>query len=285
MLGVRSERDKASTSSVVTEFRRSPRSFEVINTEERKVPPLVKIEKNKLRPFTGSKNTARFASAEQIAGGSFFDIIYLPLGRYKKTADNVTGVVLPAVITDLETVETCNMLKNAYAAGARYALAGNIGHIPLAQRYGFIVRGDFRLNIYNSFTLAVYSSLDGVILSPELTLPQIRDIGTRSEGSAGLRKGVIVYGRLPLMLLEKPVGNTVLRDRKNTCFPVIESGGRDILLNSVPVYMADKSDALDLAGINERHFMFTVETRREAAAVVEAYKKGAPPSGNVKRIK
>lgn len=285
MLGVRSERDKAATGSVKTVFRRVPRSSDVIITEERKALLPAEIKKNRLKSFTGHhKNTARFASAEQIAGGSFFDIVYLPLGCYKKTADNVTGVVLPAVITDLETEETGNMLKNAYDAGARYALAGNIGHISLARRYGFIIRGDFRLNIYNCFNAAVYSSLDGVILSPELTLPQIRDIDA-CTGELQERKGVIVYGRLPIMLLEKPVGASVLRDRKNTCFPVMQSGGRDILLNSVPVYMADKADALDRAGIDERHFMFTVEKCSEAAAVVEAYKKGSPPQGNVKRIK
>lgn len=200
---------------------------------------------------------------------------------------------MPAVITDLETEETVHLLKKAYDNGARYALAGNIGHIQIAQSIGFIVFGDFRLNIFNSLSAAVYASLGGIILSPELTLPQIRDINIVEENNCvpgqkellNKKKGVIVYGRLPIMLLEKPVGTSVLRDRTNACFPVMHSAGRELLLNSVPVYMADKIESLDRSGINDRHFMFTTETRREAAAVVEAYKNGAAPSGNVKRIK
>jgi hypothetical protein len=40
--------------------------------------------------------------------------------------------------------------------------------------------------------------LEEVILSPELTLPQMRDVGGNTSA--------IVYGRIPLMLLEKCVG-------------------------------------------------------------------------------
>ncbi|MHB1153096.1 MAG: U32 family peptidase [Eubacteriales bacterium] len=295
MLGVRSERDKAATSSVKTGFKCVDRSFDVIRIQERRADIPVKIEIARIKPNSAGqpRNTARFATADQITGGSFFEIVYLPLGCYQKTADNVNGVVLPAVITDLETEETVRQLKKAFDNGARYALAGNIGHIESAQNIGFTVFGDFRLNIFNSFSAAVYASLGGVILSPELTLPQIRDINIAGENSCALaqkvacmkKKGVIVYGRLPVMLLEKPVGAAVLRDRTNACFPVIQSAGRELLLNSVPVYMADKIESLDRSGINDRHFMFTSESRREAAAVVEAYKNGASPSGHVKRIK
>lgn len=295
MLGVRSERDKAATNSVKTEFKRVERSFDVIRTAERRTDLPVKIEviRKKSTSAGQPRNTARFASADRISGGSFFETVYLPLGCYQKTADNVTGVVLPAVITDLETEETVHLLKKAYDNGARYALAGNIGHIEAAQSIGFIVFGDFRLNIFNSLSAAVYASLGGIILSPELTLPQIRDINIVEENNCvpgqkellNKKKGVIVYGRLPIMLLEKPVGTSVLRDRTNACFPVMQSAGRELLLNSVPIYMADKIESLDRSGINDRHFMFTSESRREAAAVVEAYKNSAPPSGNVKRIK
>ncbi len=295
MLGVRSERDKAETNAHKTQFRSVGRVYEVIPEEKREVRLPDKPAKNAVKPNPVfiPRLTARFESADRIAGGGFFEVVYLPLEYYKKTAENVTGVVLPAVITDGETGDILRLLQKAFDAGARHALAGNIGHIGIALNTGFTVTGDFRLNIFNSFTAAVFSSLDGVILSPELTLPQIRDINIPENtdgvpGTAGAvykRKGVIVYGRLPLMLLEKPVGTAALRDRTNTVFPVIKSAGRDILLNSVPVYMADKMSLLDRSGVDDRHFMFTTESRREAAAVVEAYKRGDAPRGNVRRIR
>ncbi|MDD4773478.1 MAG: U32 family peptidase [Eubacteriales bacterium] len=281
MMGVRTDRDKAATNAVKTVFSPSGRAAQAIRTEKRVASLPEKPFTRRTRPSVPDKirNTARFLSPDKIIGGNFFDTVYLPLALYKKTADNVTGVVLPGVISDLETAQTDKLLKKAYENGARQALAGNIGHIEIARQYGFEVYGDFGLNIFNSFTAAVYDDLGGVILSPELTLPQIRDIAIKDRKG----KGVIVYGRLPVMLLEKPAGTALLRDRKGIGFPVIHSGGRDILLNSLPVYMADKG--LDGCGIDNRHYIFTVESRREAEAVVEAYKKGTPPSGRVRRVK
>lgn len=286
MLGVRSTSDKAATKTIKTEFHKVRNAADVIRTEERRADLPDNIEPcKKFIPALKPRNTARFASPEQITG-KLFDIVYLPLECYKKTAENVTGVILPAVIADSEYEGVCRMMQKAFHDGAEYALAGNIGHIKTAGSFGFTVIGDFRLNIFNSFTAMHYASLSGILLSPELTLPQIRDIGfcSKKQGETP-RKGVIVYGRLPVMLLEKPVGARMLRDRTKTCFPIMHSAGRDILYNSVPVYMLDKTDLLDRSGVDDRHFIFTVESRKEAASVIEAYKNGRPPAGNVKRIK
>ena len=283
MMGVRTDRDKAATSAIKTVFSSNGRLAEAISTEQRVASLPVKLSAGRQRSYHPDKirNTARFMSPDKIIGGKFFDTVYLPLALYVKTADNVTGVVLPGVISDLETAHVDKLLKKAYENGARLALVGNIGHIEIARERGFDVFGDFGLNIFNRFTAAVYDNLGDVILSPELTLPQIRDIAVKNQKS----KGVIVYGRIPVMLLEKPVGSALLRDRKGTCFPVIHDAGRDILLNSVPVYMADKGALLDGCGIDERHFIFTVESRQEVSSVIEAYKKGTPPSGKVRRVK
>ena len=124
-------------------------------------------------------------------------MIYLPLDRFDGKKAN--GVVLPPVIPDDEYEEVRARLIRAKNEGAEHALVGNIGHIALARQAGLILHGDYRLNIFNSASAAFFEELfEDVILSPDLILPQVRDIGGE--------KSFIVYGRLPLMTLEKPVG-------------------------------------------------------------------------------
>lgn len=225
--------------------------------------------------------SARFynpANIPEIAK-EYFDIIYLPLDKYTKNTSNMAnGVMLPPVIPDSE-VEKCDMmLEKAKKQGAVHALVGNIGHIALAKKHGFIIHGDYRLNIYNRQTSELYGSVfQDVILSPELILPQIRDIKNN--------RSVIVYGKLPLMTLEKRVGADSLRDRKGVVFPIINEMGRDILLNSVPVYMADYHDKMKAAGIDSVHFIFTDEGVRGAEAVIQSYIKHLPTKKEIRRIK
>ena len=114
------------------------------------------------------------------------------------------------------------------------------------------------------------------MLSPELTLPQIRDINAP--------KSAIVYGRFPVMLLTKPVGTDFLTDKTGARFPIIRENGRDILLNSVPIYMADKQKELDAFGVRARHFIFTTESRRECVDIINAYESGTPAKTPIRSI-
>ena len=124
-------------------------------------------------------------------------------------------------------------------------------------------------------------------------MPQLRDL----EGA----KAAIVYGRIPLMLLEKCVikelygerrgcdicgkNEAKMRDRRGFIFPVMRTAEhRNLIFNSTPTYMADRQDALLRSGITERHFIFTTETPCEVDGVIEAYKTHRPPSGEVRRI-
>ena len=83
----------------------------------------------------------------------------------------------------------------------------------LAREIGFVLYGDFRLNIVNSASPMLYGRFGDFkefILSPELILPQARDIRAV--------KSMIVYGRLPLMLLEKSCGADRLYRQKGRSF-------------------------------------------------------------------
>lgn len=235
--------------------------------------------------------SARFQSAAQIPDGAkdFFDRIYLPLTGRDFSAD---GVVLPPVIFDRDTKEIAGMLREAADAGVRYALIGNLGHLKLATDAGLIPVGDFRLNCTNSESVRLMERLgfDGLILSPELTLPQIRDLGGNTS--------VIVYGRLPLMTLEKCVsrdvagcdacrdGNVTLRDRVGAEFPVLrEWQHRSVVCNSLPTSMSDRPADLAHAGITAQHFLFTTESNEDVSAVLRAFSDHTPLPFPVRRIK
>ncbi len=237
-----------------------------------------------------AKNTARFFSPLQIPENarSFFDIIYLPLDGFDGSTN---GIIMPPVIFDSEKEKVKRSLAEAAKCGARYALVGNLGALRLAKAFGLIPTGDFRLNVYNSESVSRLEKLglSEIILSPELTLPQMRDI----KGDVAS----IVYGRIPLMLLEKCVigeiadcsacenGDAALIDRRGISFPVLrESEHRNVIYNSLPTYMADRAEALERAKILNRHFIFSIESEEECAQVVESYKRGAPSPCTVRRM-
>jgi putative protease len=152
------------------------------------------------------------------------------------------------------------------------------------------VHGDFRLNVTNSRSAAVWEEeLSDYILSPELTLPRIRDIGGRGR--------TVVYGRIPLMVTEKCVGKEIgdcrsceagknlLTDRRGVRFPLLrEYPHRTLICNSRPTYMGDRRDLLLAAGITHEHFLFTDETQKAAVEALFRYREGLAPLGDCRRI-
>lgn len=236
--------------------------------------------------------SARFLRAADVPQGalSYFTYRYLPLNDFDPTVAN--GVVLPPVIFDDECASVLTALKNAVKRGAKYALVGNVGHLRLAKKAGLVPHGDFRLNATN--TESVRALLDmgfaHVLLSPELTLPQIRDIGGATDA--------IVYGRIPLMILEKCAGREVggceacasgknaLVDRRGERFPVLREGAshRSVILNSRPTVMSDRAEALRAANITGGHFIFTTESKAEISRIISDYQNGTAPAGACRRI-
>ncbi len=275
MLGIRSSDDKEATRKTNIKHTKIGNKKEEIKTSERQgsLPEKITIETSD--KYCDKINTARFYNAESIPKTDYFDIIYLPLEKFVRGKAN--GIVMPPVIFDSEYQKIERQLKFAKENGAVHCLVGNIGQIELAKRYGFVLHGDYRLNIYNNSSFKCFDDMESVIVSPELTLAQIRDI----KG----KKSVIVYGKVPLMTLEKRTGQRGLRDRKKVVFPVIKESGREIVVNSVPIYMADKEELLRKNGIFDRHFIFTNERKEEVLGVINAYKTKKMCNNNVKRIK
>ncbi len=245
------------------------------------------------------QRSACFRHAAQIpdAAQNFFDIIYLPMQSFSPPAN---GVALPPVIFDSELECAERYLGAAKKKGAKYALVGNLGQLALVRKFGLVPMGDLRLNASNSDTAEVLTDTYGVervMLSPELSLPRLRDIASRVPSAA------VVYGRVPLMAVEKCVlselypcefakrggemcrecrsDRGVLVDRTGAKFPVLrEFEHRNVIYNSLPTYMADKA----LPDTLSHHYIFTVESADEAERVIEAYKNHTPPQSPVRRV-
>jgi putative protease len=217
----------------------------------------------------------------------YFDVSFLPL--FSDEVKVANGIYLPPVIMESEIGEVRARLSDVTSDEIeRYALVGNIGAVSLAREFGLIPVADFRLNITNAQSAAAYADM-GIyyrILSPELTLPQARDVGG----------AVITYGRIPLMLTERcfikenfgcdRCGKSALTDRKGEKFPIIrEYAHRNLILNSHLTYMGDRTEELRRASLFGAHFIFSVENAREILNAVSSYKSGAPlDSASVRRM-
>ncbi len=277
MNGVRAEADISASRAIKTDFKKIERSIPKITINERTLPEPFNPPRAAKRTHKSGKPiyTARFTSPAQIKDTGFFSHTYLPIDKYEQGYTD--GIVMPAAVFPRDEKRFRELLERAVKLGAEHALVTHIGQVRLALEYGLIPHGDFRLNVFNTLTAKYCVSLGmrDVILSPELTLPQMRDIDAP--------KAAIVYGKVPIMLLTKPVGASVLKDTRGARFEVIKDCGFDILLNSVPFYMADKQKALDENGIRGRHFIFTTENAKECSDIISAYKNGAPASFPIRR--
>ena len=217
----------------------------------------------------------------------FFDVVFVPSWKIDECDAAPSGVALPPVVMDDETEEVREHLWRAKKRGVKYALVGNIGGISLACEAGLIPVADHRMNVTNKDACLYWDARfsGGIILSCELTLPAVRDIGG----------GTVVFGRLPLMITERcfmkdnggcaSCSRVSLTDRKGEKFPMIrEFDHRTLILNSQITYMGDKRSELDRCRISHRHFIFTTEGSAEVTAALRAYKQGAPLSGGVRRV-
>lgn len=283
-------------------------------------------------PLSAPLYTAWFASPTQItpAAAAWFEICFLPLEAYFDRVQAAPGarlgVALPPVVFDREAPSVCQALAAALRDGVRDLLVGNPGHWALVREAvsaaglssdaGLRLHGDLRLNITNRFAVSEQRALCreamgydpvSLLLSPELTLPRLRDLCRDGDLS------VVVYGRIPLMLLEKCVirelypgssdpsradgasgdacaachrNEAVLRDRTGAAFPVLRcSGHRNLIFNSLPVSMSDRSSLLSQNGILRRHCIFSVESPTAVDRVLSSLRTGTPVGGEVRRIK
>ncbi len=219
--------------------------------------------------------------------------LYFPLECEEKLVEKVQncpislGVELPRGIFGREA-EVERLLKHAKENGVKIAYCPTLDAVALAKKYGFEIHGGFALHCFNSLSAAVLEGLDvkSLTLSTELTLVQAAAIETT------LPRGLIAYGRLPLMLTRNcPIRNVTdcrtcgrsrfLTDRKGVHFPVRCRFGCAEILNAYPIWLADRQR--ELRNMDFLTFYFTDESRAAVDAVLDAYRKEKAAKGDFTR--
>lgn len=235
---------------------------------------------------------ARFSDVRQIPQDSIIDgvdLIIVPLDTpaellYELSKRHELCVEIPRGLFGAER-RTARLLSRAAGAGIGAALCGNIGAIPLAREAGLSSVAGFGMNITNRHALDALAlrGVSAAVLSQELSLSQ-----TRFAKGSPLPCGIIAYGRQPLMLMRNCPGSNAygakscrehggcgLTDRRGVRFPLVCAGGCFDLLNSVPLWLADRLDELPPLDFLLLHF--TDETPEQAARIISAYRNGGEP--------
>lgn len=223
--------------------------------------------------------TAEVMTADQFAVASEKGVqrIYVPSdlartlkmdGLFQKAEKK--GIEIVTKLSEIfceEEVQTKSVMVSSLAAAYSYSDKN--------------IYGDFRLNVFNSETAEHFSYMKAVTASPELNIHEIKDLC----GNTSSYVEVIGYGYLPLMLMRNcPVksmgkcqkGKSIykLRDRKKQEFPLVcGKNCRAVLLNSKPVYMADKLDDLLRLKINSIRLIFTVENFSQCGKIIDEYNR------------
>ncbi len=183
---------------------------------------------------------------------------------------------------------TVGRLRAAKQCGTSFAFAGALDGVALAGLAGLPVLGSFTLNAYSSVTMEEYRKLgvQAIVTSLELKTSAIE----RLRGD--IPRGIVTYGRTPLMLTRNcPIrngtdcrhchGTRSLTDRKGMEFPVVCGNGASEVLNSRPIYMADKLQ--EVKNIDFSLVYFTIESPTEIEGILKQVAEGLPPQGEFTR--
>ncbi len=224
-----------------------------------------------------------FQNQEQIPDNLKADFVWLPLFALDTPVEDTTGAILPTIIFDNEMDAVKQQLIKLRNAGLRHVMCQTIGQSLLCKELGLSPHGGTGLHIFNSQS-AFLSDMESLVASPELLASQIRQL------KKPVPLSVMVYGRHTLMTMENCLadvrdkchhGKSIypLTDEKGSVFPVLCAyPHRNEILNARPLYMADKLDTLQNAGIHAFILRFTTETRQEVSDIISLYEKGAPAS-------
>ncbi len=227
------------------------------------------------------KLVARFASATQIPQNlSGINMLVLPYECEMPTGLGVALIAeLPRYIADESKV--INRLAVLKQQGIDWVYCGNLGLMETAKNMGFKVFGAMGLNVHNSESLNILKLLgaDSTILSAEFSLKELNCI------DAKIPVGIFGYGKLPLMLTRNcPIkngktcvecgGKSYLTDRKGVQFRVMCREGYSEVLNSVPIYMADR--LTEIPPVDYLLLYFTDETSEQCQEIINSYISGKP---------
>ena len=238
---------------------------------------------------------ARFESWEQVPERALDGIEYLILpiaqaDRVPREWRAKTLLELPRVMFGKLEEDTARRIAATQDAGFAGYEVSNIAHLRLCR--GLPMSGSFGLNITNQLAAQFYADngLGSMLILPEVKDSDISTIAPTHNGRP-VPTGVLVYGHMPLMITRAcPLQNIhdcahcdktgVLTDRKAKKLPVRCGLGVRTIYNPVPIYMGDKPGALT---VDYGVAYFTLESREEAAKILEMIRTHAPFEGDFTR--
>ncbi len=214
--------------------------------------------------------------------------VVLPIQNINKNAFFTNTLIVAELFRVYQTEETIkNELKRVKELGVKYVSAANLSHIPLIKEAGLTAFLGFGMNCFSSFyeDFAKANEIKGILLSPEMSFAQIKN------SAFSLPTAIIAYGKIPLMVFKNcPVKSFagcenckkqgVLTDRKNTKFKLLCQNGFCELINSTPIYLADKQDDIFADWLL---LYFTDENKAEITEILNKYRKKESPVGNFTR--
>ena len=253
------------------------------------------LRPRKLTHFSGSREhphfTVQVTGREQITPALLKmkpAVLYVPLHIlsgdthlcHQLTRRVNVAAVLPRIVHDGEIPAIRQALRMVKEQGVKEALVGNLGLMLPVREAGLQIRGDYGLNIFNSYSMHTLRELElqSATLSFEMTLPQIRDI------SKAVPAELLCYGRMPLMVTENclirgktgecacHLGTTKLVDKTGAEFPVIRDGDscRSVLLNGKKLNWLDRQNDLGKLGLWAVRLCFTTENPKEVDHVLSS---------------
>ena len=238
---------------------------------------------------------ARFENWEQVPERALDGIEYLILpiaqaDRVPREWRAKTLLELPRVMFGKLEEDTARRIAATQDTGFAGYEVSNIAHLRLCR--GLPMSGSFGLNITNQLAAQFYADngLGSMLILPEVKDSDISTIAPTHDGRP-VPTGVLVYGHMPLMVTRAcPLQNIhdcahcdktgVLTDRKAKKFPVRCGLGVRTIYNPVPIYMGDKPGALT---VDYGVAYFTLESREEAAKILEMIRTHAPFEGDFTR--
>ncbi len=276
----------------LSEMRR--KAFEAL-TEKRAFYDGRHAKDNTVEDFQPSYVTAAAKSIKTVAW--FKNVSQVP-----SDLSSVSAVILPAS-TDFSNVslpETTELiadiprgilhsasrvreqLTTAKENGVRSALCNNLAAFTMAKEVGLTPIAGFGMNIFNSQSVSTVKDMGAKasILSFEMSVSDIAHL------NGDIPRGIITYGRLPLMLFRncpnknglgcaKCNGLAEIVDRKGVSFPIMCNGEFSEMFNSRPVWMFDRR--LELKNIDFEVLYFTDESKERCGEILTACKQAAKP--------
>lgn len=201
----------------------------------------------------GNAIRARMTTAKFSPAFKECELVYVPIFTDSEKLKSLIangyniGVEIPRGLFKNED-RIAKRLAEVKQLGINDALCGNLAAVYMAKSENMRVHGGFGLNLVNTYDLlwAEEYGFEDVELSFELTFERINRLG------GTIKRGIITYGHLPLMLtVNCPAkseniscktckNSSKMTDRKGEKFPLKCDGICTEVLNCVPLYISEK---------------------------------------------